>query len=47
LAVIWRSSKPLHNEVAVTDVTKLSDEELDRMIATLQTAIGDQTLGPR
>jgi hypothetical protein len=37
----WRES-PQSHQVAVTDVSKLSDEELERMIGTLQTSIAEQ-----
>jgi hypothetical protein len=38
----WRET-PQSHQVAVTDVTKLTDEELERMIGTLQVAIADET----
>ena len=42
----WRETAQNH-QVAVTDVTKLSDEELERMIGMLQTSIAEQTPKPR
>ena len=41
----WRET-PQSHQVAVTDVTKLTDEELEHMIGTLQVAIADGTAGP-
>ena len=41
----WRET-PQNHQVAVTDLTKLTDEELERMIGTLQVAIADGTPGP-
>src|SRR5664279_6368859 len=40
----WRET-PQSHQIAVTDVTKLSDEELERMIGTLQVASADGTPG--
>jgi hypothetical protein len=40
----WRET-PQSHQIAVTDVTKLSDEELERMIGTMQVAIADGTPG--
>jgi hypothetical protein len=37
----WRET-PQSHQVAVSDVTKLSDEELERMIGTLQTSIAEE-----
>ena len=41
----WRETAQSH-QVAVTDLTKLTDEELERIIGTLQVAIADGTPGP-
>ena len=38
----WRET-PQDHQIAVTDLTKLSDAELERMIGTLQVAIADGT----
>jgi hypothetical protein len=38
----WRET-PQSHQVAVTDVSKLSDEELERMIVNLQTSIAEQS----
>ena len=41
----WRET-PQDHQVAVTDLTKLSDQELERIIGTQQVAIADGTPGP-
>ena len=41
----WREA-PQSDQVAVTDVTKLTDEELERIIGTLEVAIADEAPGP-
>jgi len=41
----WRETTQSH-QVAVTDVTKLTDEELERIIGTLEVAIADEAPGP-
>jgi len=41
----WRET-PQNHQVAVTDLTKLTDEELERIIGTLETAIADENKSP-